>query len=149
MGGFKNNNFWISNSFIKLENCESPYLNSNLGAFHSRFYTNQFGYLCDIFSCKKVTDRPFSIMPVKLAFNATRNSRIKPKKNAKIMPDFFKKCHLNSKKCFVLFQTKRTNSCIICPYQQQFIIPPAYSFAFSYGKVTPDEQARWGKHEEC
>jgi len=28
--------------------------------------------------------RPFSIMPVKLAFNATRNSRIKPK-NAKIM----------------------------------------------------------------
>ena len=45
---------------------------------------------------------PFSIMLVKLAFNATRNSRIKPKKKAKIMPDFFKKCHLNSKKCFVL-----------------------------------------------
>ena len=33
--------------------------------------------------------RPFSIMLVNLAFNATRNSRIKPKKNAKIMPDFF------------------------------------------------------------
>ena len=46
-------------------------------------------------------------MLVKLAFNATRNSRIKPKK-AKIMPDFFKKCHLNSKKFFVLFQKKRT-----------------------------------------
>ena len=35
------------------------------------------------------------------------------------MPNFFKKCHLNSKKCFVLFQTKRTNSYIIRSYQQQ------------------------------
>ena len=43
-------------------------------------------------------------------------------KNAKIMPDFFKKCHLNSKKWFVLFQTKRTNSYIICSYQQQVIL---------------------------
>ena len=33
--------------------------------------------------------RPFSIVLVNLAFNATRNSRIKSK-NAKIMPDFFK-----------------------------------------------------------
>ncbi len=56
--------------------------------------------------------RPFSIMLVKLAFNASRNSCIKPK-NAKIMPDFFKKCHLNSKECFVLFQTKRTKSLIL------------------------------------
>ena len=31
----------------------------------------------------------------------------KSQKNAKIMPDFFKKCHLNSKNAFVLFQTKR------------------------------------------
>ena len=38
------------------------------------------------------------------------------------MPDFFKKCHLNSKKCFVLFQTKRTNSYIKCSYQQQVIL---------------------------
>jgi len=30
------------------------------------------------------------------------------------MPDFFKKCHLNSKNAFVLFQTKRTTSYIIC-----------------------------------
>ena len=65
--------------------------------------------------------RPFSIMLVKLAFNATRNSRIKPK-NAKIMPGFFKKCHLNSKKCFVLFQTKRTNSYTMCSYNQQVIL---------------------------
>ena len=46
----------------------------------------------------------------------------KSQKNAKIMPDFFKKCHLNSKNAFVLFQTKRTNSYIICPYQQQVIL---------------------------
>ena len=65
--------------------------------------------------------RPFSIMLVKLAFNAARNSRIKPKR-AKIMPDFFKKCHLNSKKCFVLFQTKRTNSYTMCSYNQQVIL---------------------------
>ena len=65
--------------------------------------------------------RPFSITLVKLAFNATRNSCIKPK-NAKIMPDFFKKCQLNSKKCFVLFQTKRTNSYIICSYQQLVVL---------------------------
>ncbi len=38
------------------------------------------------------------------------------------MPDFFRKCHLNSKECFVLFQTKRTNSYIICSYQQQVIL---------------------------
>ncbi len=38
------------------------------------------------------------------------------------MPDFFKKCHLNSKECSVLFQTKRTNSYIICSYQQQVIL---------------------------
>ena len=30
-----------------------------------------------------------------------------------------------------------------------FIILLAYSLAFSSGKVTPDEQARWGKHERC
>ena len=36
----------------------------------------------------------------------------KSQKNAKIMPDFFKKC-------FVLFQTKRTNSYIICSYQKK------------------------------
>ena len=46
----------------------------------------------------------------------------KSQKNAKIMPDFFKKCHLNSKNAFVLFQTKRTNSYIICSYQQQVIL---------------------------
>ena len=66
-------------------------------------------------------DRPFSIMLVKLACNATRNSRIKPKE-AKIMPDFFKKSHLNFKRCFVLFQTKHTNSSVICSYQQQVIL---------------------------
>ena len=65
--------------------------------------------------------RPFSIVLVKLAFNATRNSRKKPKK-CKIMPDFFKKCHFNSKNPFVLFQTKLTNSYIICSYQQQVIL---------------------------
>ena len=46
--------------------------------------------------------RPFSIVLVKLAFNATRNSRKKPK-NAKIMPDF-KKCHLNSKNALFYFK---------------------------------------------
>ena len=60
-------------------------------------------------------------MLVNLAFNATGNSRIN-QKNAKIVPDFLKKSHLTSKKCFVLFQTKRTNSYIICSYQQQVIL---------------------------
>ena len=60
-------------------------------------------------------------MLINLVFNATRNSGIKPT-NAKIVPDFFKKCHLNCKKCFVLFQTERTNSYIICSYQQQVIL---------------------------
>ena len=40
------------------------------------------------------------------------------------MPDFFKKCHLNSKKCFVLFQTKCTTLTLkYAPnYQQQVIL---------------------------
>ena len=50
----------------------------------------------------------------------------KSQKNAKIMPDFFKKCNLNSKNAFVLFQTKRTNSYIICSYQQQVIARRLY-----------------------
>ena len=62
--------------------------------------------------------RPFSIVLVKLAFNATRNSRKKPK-NAIIMPDFFKKCHFNSKNALI---PKRTNSYMICSYQQQVIL---------------------------
>ena len=37
-------------------------------------------------TCMLVTVRPFSIVLVKLALNATRNSRKKPK-NAKVMPD--------------------------------------------------------------
>ena len=52
---------------------------------------------------KRVGTRPFSIVLVKLAFNATRNSRKKPKK-AKIMPDFFKNCHLNSKNALFYFK---------------------------------------------
>ena len=29
---------------------------------------------------------------------------------------------------------------------EEFNILPAYSLAFSYGKVTPDERTRWGRH---
>ena len=50
--------------------------------------------------------RPFSIVLVNLAFNATRNSRVKSK-NAKIMPDFFKKMPLEFQKmlCFISNKT--------------------------------------------
>ena len=76
--------------------------------------SNQHGWLGHGWMGREswIVDRPFSIMLVKLPFNATRNSRIKLQKMLKQCLISLKKCHLNSKRCFALFQTKRTNSYI-------------------------------------
>ena len=60
---------------------------------------------------------PLPIMLVKVVFSAPSNSRFTPKKcsnNAR----FLKKCYFDSRKCFVLFQAKRTKSGIMCAYHQ-------------------------------